>query len=149
MLPLVPRLKALGVRADIDWQPAPNLYLVPKALLEAGIPMELSSDYPSRDPSPLWRIAECAKHGLPLEAVIDSVTLRPAETEFAEKETGSITVGKEADLIVMDRDLFRVAPEEIPDAKVLLTLFAGKELYRDPSFQNGGRADAGHAESQR
>ena len=54
--------------------------------------------------------------------------------EFIEKETGSITVGKAADLVVFDKDLFKIAPQEIESAKVLLTLFAGKELYRDPSF---------------
>jgi hypothetical protein len=74
------------------------------------------------------------KHGIPLEALIDSVTIRGAELEFIEKETGSITVGKAADLIVLDKDLFKVAAQDIPSAKVLLTLFAGKELYRDSSF---------------
>ncbi len=43
-------------------------------------------------------------------------------------------MGKAADLIVLDRDLFKAAPQEIAGARVLLTLFAGKELYRDPSF---------------
>jgi len=43
-------------------------------------------------------------------------------------------VGKAADLVVFDKDLFKTTPEEIGSAKALLTLFAGKELYRDPSF---------------
>jgi hypothetical protein len=34
----------------------------------------------------------------------------------------------------LDKDLFTIMPEEIATDKVLLTLFAGKEPYRDPSL---------------
>jgi len=43
-------------------------------------------------------------------------------------------VGKAADLVVLDRDWLKVAPEEIHDAKVLLTMSAGKELHRAAPF---------------
>jgi predicted amidohydrolase YtcJ len=132
--PLAARFKALGVRADADWNKATDWYLAPKAFIEAGVPLTLSSDYPIHEMSPLAKIAECVKHGVPIEALIDSVTIRGAEAQFIEKETGSITVGKAADLVVFDKDLFRIAPPEIEGAKVLLTVFAGKELYRDPAF---------------
>jgi predicted amidohydrolase YtcJ len=132
--PLAARFKELNVRADADWNNATDWWLAPKAFIETGVPLTLSSDYPIFEASPLAKIAECVKHGIPLEALIDSVTIRGAEAEFVEKETGSITVGKAADLVVFDKDLFKIAPEEIANDKVLLTLFAGKELYRDPSF---------------
>ena len=133
--PLAARFKALNVRADADWNNAKDWWTAPKAFIEAGVPLTLSSDYPIFEASPLAKIAECVKHGIPLEALIDSVTIRGAELEFIEKETGSITAGKAADLIVLDKDLFKVAAQEIPSAKVLLTLFAGQELYRDSSLQ--------------
>ena len=126
--PLAARFKALGVRADADWHPAP------KSFYDAGVPTTLSSDYPVRDPSPLVKIGEGVKRGIPLEALIDSATIKGAEAQFAENETGSIMVGKAADLIVLDRDLFKVTPEEIAGAKVLLTLFAGNEVFRDAAF---------------
>ena len=126
--PLAARFKALGVRADADWHPAP------KSFYDAGVPTTLSSDYPVRDPSPLVKIGEGVKRGIPLEALIDSATIKGAEAQFAENETGSIMVGKTADLIVLDRDLFKVTPEEIAGAKVLLTLFAGNEVFRDAAF---------------
>ncbi len=132
--PLAARFKALNVRADADWNNAKDWWTAPKAFIETGVPLTLSSDYPIFDASPLAKIAECAKNGIPLEALIDSVTIRGAELEFIEKETGSITVGKAADLVLFDKDLFKSTPEEIANDKVLLTLFAGKELYRDPSF---------------
>ena len=132
--PLAPRFKALNVRADADWNNALDWWRAPKAFIETGVPLTLSSDYPIFEASPVAKIAECVKHGIPLEALIDSVTISGAEAEFIEKETGSITVGKAADLVVFDKDLFKIAPQEIESAKVLLTLFAGKQLYRDPSF---------------
>lgn len=40
---------------------------------------------------------------------------------------------KLADLIVVDRDLFSIEPQEISDARVLLTLFGGRPVYGDPA----------------
>jgi len=133
--PLAPRFKALNVRADGDWNDSADWWLAPKAFIEAGVPLTLSTDYPVRPVSLLLtEVAESAKHGVALDALIDSLTIRAAEAQFIEKQTGSITVGKAADLAVFDKDLFKIAPSDIDSAKVLLTLFAGKELYRDPSF---------------
>ncbi len=60
------------------------------------------------------------------------------------RETGSIEVGKAADLIVLDRNLFDIPAEEIHRAKVLMTLLEGKEVYRDSGFRrrpgNGPRS---------
>ncbi|HZG81593.1 MAG TPA: amidohydrolase family protein, partial [Brevibacillus sp.] len=44
--------------------------------------------------------------------------------------TGSIEVGKKADIIVLDKNLFAIPVTQIKDAKVLLTLVEGKEVYR-------------------
>jgi hypothetical protein len=43
---------------------------------------------------------------------------------------GRIAPGKRADLIVLDRDVFTVSPEEMRDTKVLWTMVAGKTVYR-------------------
>jgi predicted amidohydrolase YtcJ len=61
-------------------------------------------------------------------------TINGAYVNFEEKETGSIELGKAADLVVLDRNLFEISPHEIHQAKVLLTLLEGKEVYRDPGF---------------
>jgi len=47
----------------------------------------------------------------------------------------SITAGKAADLVVIDRDLFAVKPEQISKAHVLLTLLDGHDVYRDASVR--------------
>ncbi len=45
-------------------------------------------------------------------------------------ETGSIEPGKSADIIVLDQQVFDVAPDRIADTKVLTTYFAGRAVYR-------------------
>ena len=44
------------------------------------------------------------------------------------------------DVIVLDRNPFVIPPHELSDAKVLLTLFAGREVYRDPALPAGATA---------
>jgi predicted amidohydrolase YtcJ len=43
--------------------------------------------------------------------------------------TGTLEVGKSAELIVLDRDPFKIAPEDISDTKVLMTFFEGQLVY--------------------
>jgi hypothetical protein len=73
--------------------------------------------------------------GLP--AMLAGYTINGAYVNFEETETGSIEVGKSADLIVLDRNLFEIPVHTIHRAKVLLTLLEGKEIYRDSAFEVG------------
>ena len=61
--------------------------------------------------------------------MLDSFTVNQAYANFLERETGSIEVGKSADLIVSDRNILTAAPEDIGTARVLKTLFMGKTVY--------------------
>jgi predicted amidohydrolase YtcJ len=70
--------------------------------------------------------------GLP--EMLAAYTIAGAWAMFQEKETGSLEVGKAADVIVLDRNLFEIPPEEIHSAKVLWTLLEGREVWRDPAF---------------
>ncbi|MGE5275497.1 MAG: amidohydrolase [Acidobacteriota bacterium] len=74
--------------------------------------------------------------GLP--EILAAYTIGGAYAAFEEKETGSIEAGKAADLVVLDRDLFEIPPEEIHRAHVLLTMLEGREIWRDPSFPGTG-----------
>jgi hypothetical protein len=69
-----------------------------------------------------------------LEQMIESFTINGAYANFLEKTTGSIAVGKSADLIVMDKNLFRIPITEVSRAKVLLTIFAGRKTFADRQF---------------
>lgn len=67
---------------------------------------------------------------LTLPEAIEAYTMGSAYAEFREKERGSLTPGKLADVIVLDSDLFSVAPEKIKDVKVLTTIAGGKVVYQ-------------------
>jgi predicted amidohydrolase YtcJ len=69
-----------------------------------------------------------------LETILAAYTRGSAYAMHQEKRTGSVEVGKRADIIVLDRDLFQLPPEEIHRARVLWTLLDGKEVFRDASF---------------
>lgn len=61
-------------------------------------------------------------------------TLNAAYQLHQEKRTGSIEVGKDADLVVLDANLFEIPVEKISAARVLLTLARGRVAWRDPAF---------------
>jgi predicted amidohydrolase YtcJ len=46
-----------------------------------------------------------------------------------DRETGSIEVGKLADLAVIDRDLFAHPPEEIAEARCQMTFVEGERVF--------------------
>ena len=64
-----------------------------------------------------------------LATALAAFTINSAFVNGIEKETGSIEVGKLADLIVLDRNLFGIPAKEISDTKVLLTLLGGQPVY--------------------
>lgn len=64
-----------------------------------------------------------------LTAALDMYTRNGAHIMRLEDRTGSIEVGKRADLIVLDRNLFEIPVAEINEAQVLLTLLDGRKVY--------------------
>ncbi len=68
-----------------------------------------------------------------LETAIVAFTINAAFLNKHDDETGSIEVGKLADLIVIDQNLFDIEPADISETKVLLTLFGGKPVHGDPA----------------
>ena len=87
-----------------------------------------------RDPAAAAGPAWIPEEQVDLATMLAAYTIGSAWASFREHETGSIEPGKLADLVVLDRNLFEIPPTAISDAKVLLTLFEGEEVWRDPSF---------------
>jgi len=68
---------------------------------------------------------------LKLEEAIQAYTMGSAFAEFGEKEKGSLTPGKLADVVVLDSDLFAIAPEKIKDVTVRYAIVGGKIVHSD------------------
>ena len=66
-----------------------------------------------------------------LPEALAAFTINAAYTNRDEKNTGSLEVGKVANLAVLDRNLFEIPANDISDTKVLLTLFEGKPVHGD------------------
>jgi hypothetical protein len=71
---------------------------------------------------------------LTAEAALRHFTRDAAFAEHAEKEKGTLAVGKLADFVVLSQDLLAAPPERIKDTKVLLTVLGGQETWRVKEF---------------
>jgi hypothetical protein len=69
-----------------------------------------------------------------VEAALRHFTRDAAFAEHAEKEKGTIAVGKLADFVVLSQNLLTVPPERIKDTKVLLTVLGGQDTWRSREF---------------
>jgi predicted amidohydrolase YtcJ len=118
-----------------------------KNILNTGVPTMFSSDAPVADPNPFsgiysavtrkrmnhtpetgWYPDQC----LTVDQAVQGYTATPAAASGMGDITGSLAVGNRADLIVTDRNIFTVDPGEIPETRVILTLFNGKVVYDRP-----------------
>jgi predicted amidohydrolase YtcJ len=139
---LAPRVKSYGIvvvqnpshfapfladRSDLFKESQPL-----KSLMAAGIPVALGSDGPT---NPYLNIMFASTHGnhtaeaITREKAVVAYTLTSAYAEFAEKDKGSITVGKLADLAVLSQDILTVPVEELPKTESVLTMVGGKTVY--------------------
>ena len=115
-----------------------------KALFDAGIVVTTASDYPILTVfNPLQDIQRGVMRQLPnqpetlmggnervtVEKMIEAVTLNGAYQLKCEDKLGSITVGKQADLVVLDLDIIACKPENIADTKVLKTMVGGEWVF--------------------
>ena len=162
----IPRFKALGIIAsmqpnhlltDMNWaesrlgpQRAAYSYAW-KAFLDAGVPLAFGTDYPVEPVTPfrglyaaVTRQNEAAtktyfpENKLTRQQALYAYTQGSAYAEFAEKTKGKLTLGYDADLILLDHNLLTCPAPEILKTKVLQTIVAGKTVYRsDQGFQPG------------
>jgi predicted amidohydrolase YtcJ len=116
-----------------------------RSLLRHGSRLAFGSDWPVSTPNPMEIIhvavnrtppgqpeaeAFLPHERLTLEAAIEAHTFGSAYVNHDEKEAGTITVGKRADLVVIDQDLFTIPSAEIYKSRVTLTMVDGSIVYR-------------------
>jgi predicted amidohydrolase YtcJ len=64
------------------------------------------------------------------EETIRGMTTWAAKACFLEKEAGSIEAGKKADFIILDKDLMKIAENDVLNTKVVMTFIGGKKVFK-------------------
>jgi predicted amidohydrolase YtcJ len=115
-----------------------------RSLLDAGTKLAFGSDWAVAPATPLEGIYAAAtrrtldgKHPdgwypeqkIGVEDALRAYTTGAAYAEFGENDKGVLARGKLADLVMIDRDITRVPPETIRDAKVVMTVVGGKVVF--------------------
>lgn len=138
---VIPSIQTTHCTSDMDWaderlgaKRVKNAYAYQRLLQQNGWLIN-GTDFPIEDISPIYTFyaAVARKHldGTPAEGfqmenaltreqALYSITLWVAKSCFLEDRKGSIEVGKDADFVILDRDLMTVSEDEIPEAKVKL-----------------------------
>ena len=111
-----------------------------RSLLKNGATIAGASDWPITTPDPWKAIYQAvsrkgpkgvlnAAEDIDRQTMFQAYTLNAARTLRLEEQIGSLKPGKQADMIVLDRDVFAVKPEALCDTRVLQTWFAGREIF--------------------
>jgi predicted amidohydrolase YtcJ len=155
----VPRFKTLGVIASMQpyhaiddgrWatkvigpERSRTTYAF-RSLLDAGARLAFGSDWYVAPPTPLEGIYAAVtrrtiddrnpggwvpEQKITVEEALVAYTRDAAYASFDEQQKGVIAPGMLADLVVIDRDLRSIPPEQIREAKVLRTIVNGKTVY--------------------
>lgn len=73
-----------------------------------------------------------ADEAVPLDTMLAAYTRNAAWLMHREDSTGVIAAGSKADLVLLDRDLFDIAPQDINATSVRMTVFGGRIVYAVP-----------------
>ena len=116
-----------------------------RSLLSTGVVIPNGTDFPVEEVNPLLTFHAAVTRQDPTnspvggwypeqkmtrEEALQSMTIWPAYAGFQEKILGSLTPGKYADFVVLDRDIMRVPDTEILGARVISTWIAGRAVYQ-------------------
>jgi hypothetical protein len=115
-----------------------------KSLRDAGARLAFGSDWFVAPPTPLEGIYAAVtrrtlddknpggwipEQKITVDDALRAYTSGAAYAEYMEQEKGSLERGKLADFVMIDRDLTRIAPETIRDAKIIMTVVGGTVVY--------------------
>ena len=117
--------------------------------LDAKVPVAFGSDFPVEIVNPFWGIYAATtrqdadgkppggwhpEQRLSLEEALRGFTAGAAYAAFAADQSGMLRVGMQADLTLVDRDLFRVSPQELLESRVVMTIIAGQVAFESPGL---------------
>ncbi|GAA4046457.1 amidohydrolase [Nonomuraea soli] len=111
-------------------------------LARAGARLVAGSDWSVSSPNPLWGIHVAVNRSFPsdenpfypdqaltLAQALTAYTAGSAWVNHLDDVTGTVQVGKRADLVVLDRDPFAAPPSEIGATEVVRTYVDGRLVY--------------------
>jgi predicted amidohydrolase YtcJ len=81
--------------------------------------------------NPASKVFPEGREPITLEQAIKAVTINVAWQIRMEDKLGSLEVGKYADLVILEENLFDVAPGDIAEIKVIATMMDGEFTHRD------------------
>jgi predicted amidohydrolase YtcJ len=114
------------------------------SVYDSGAVVVQGSDWSVSTANPFWQIETAItrknaqdadstvfipEERITLPEALAMVTINAAWIDHRENDTGSIELGKLADLAVLDRNLFEIAPEDISETQTMLTLFGGQVVH--------------------
>lgn len=110
-----------------------NAFVPIKNLQQANARITLSSDWDVSSLNPFIGMQNAVTRvpqELPLSEVIKAYTINSAYVMRNEEKVGSLEVGKEADFIVLDRNIFEIPATSIKNTLVLETYLQGERIYQ-------------------
>ncbi len=149
-LGVIPSMQASHQTSDMRWA---ELRVGPqrirgayawRSLLNTGVVIPDGSDFPVEEVNPLISFHSAVtrqdatnwppggwypEQVMTREEALRAMTIWPAYAAFQEKELGSLSPGKYADFVVLDRDIMQVPATEILQARVISTYLGGKSVY--------------------
>lgn len=115
-----------------------------KSLLEVNAKLAFGSDWFVAPPTPLEGIYAAVtrqtldgknsegwipEQKISVEQALKAYTINAAYASFEEKIKGSIEIGKLADFVILDKNIFEIEPSQIRETKVLQTVIGGKTIF--------------------
>ena len=156
-LNVIASMQATHATSDMPWvsarigpeRAAEGAYVWQK-LLKSGAIVANGSDFPVEEPNPMLGFYAAVTRQDPSghppggwmpdqrmsrEEALKSFTIAAAFAAHAERDLGSLTPGKLADMVVLSKDVMQVPPREILTTTVITTIIGGQTVYERGKLQ--------------
>jgi predicted amidohydrolase YtcJ len=150
-LNVIASMQATHATSDMPWVPArigparteEGAY-VWKRLLSTGVVLANGSDFPVEEPNPMLGLYASVTRQDPAgrpaagwmpgermtrDEMLKSFTWNAAYASHAEKDLGSLEVGKLADMVLLDKNVMTIDPKDILTTQALVTVIGGEVVY--------------------